>query len=262
MHRYKQIEYKTGAAIEIIKCVPRGCRKGEHKRDRKTSEEIRNANMRQAARKLTRKINANFRPGDWHVVLTYGRGSKPSKEAAQKNIKRFLGCLRKEYRKCGFELKYIQVTEYLSKSIHHHVIINNINDGKVTSADLVRKLWKDKGNPKFVGLYDDGEYSRLADYFVKETEKTFRSAESPFRQRFSCSRNLINPKPECRIRTSRNGWAMNPKPRDGYYIDQDSLYNGTDKLGYPYQRYVMVKIHPEYSDWIPDCGVRVKAAAE
>ena len=62
MHRYKQIEYKAGATLEIIKCVPRGLRTGCDRGKRKTKEEIAKANMRQAARKLVRKINANFRP--------------------------------------------------------------------------------------------------------------------------------------------------------------------------------------------------------
>ena len=69
MHRYKQIEYKAGATIEIVKCIPRKYRGGKGTpRAKKTREEIQEANMRQAARKLARKINANFRPGDWHVT--------------------------------------------------------------------------------------------------------------------------------------------------------------------------------------------------
>ena len=70
MHRYKQIEYKAGATIEVIKCIPRGCRKGADRGlgRKKTPEEMREANLRQAARKLARKINANFRPGDWHIT--------------------------------------------------------------------------------------------------------------------------------------------------------------------------------------------------
>lgn len=248
MHRYKQIEYKAGATIEIIKCIPRGSRGGVE-RQPKTGEEIREANMRQAARKLTRKINANFRPGDWHIILTYRKDDRPHPEEAYKNIKKIIKELRKEYRKHGFELKYIHVTEYLNKAIHHHLIINNVNDGKRTTSDYIRRLWTGKGNPKFIPLYDNGEYKKLADYFVKETEKTFREKSSPSKQRYSCSRNLVNPKPESRIRKTKTGWKQNPKPRTGYYIDQDSLYNGTDKLGYPYQRYVMVKINPEDRDW-------------
>ena len=51
MHRYKQIEYKAGATLEIIKCVPRGLRTGWGGK-RKTKEEIAKANMRQATLSL------------------------------------------------------------------------------------------------------------------------------------------------------------------------------------------------------------------
>lgn len=249
MHRYKQIEYKAGATIEIIKCVPRGCRKGEPRGEvrKKTMEEMREANMRQAARKLARKINANFRPGDWHITLTYRE--KPTAQQAQKNISTFLDKMRDRYKRQGFLFKYILVTEYKGKRIHHHIIVNNINDGKKTTTDYVREVWKGKGNPKFVSLYDNGEYRQLADYFVKETEKTFREDGTPFRQHFSCSRNLIIPKPTVKTKMVKKEWEMNPKPRKGYYIVQESLYNGYDRLGYRYQRYMMVKLNPQDSDW-------------
>lgn len=246
MHRYKQIEYKAGATVEIIKCIPRRRRKGEVSR-KKTREEMQEANMRQAARRLARKINANFKPGDWHVTLTYRE--KPSNEEAQKSISSFLDKMRDRYKRRGYQFKYVLVTEYKSKRIHHHIILNNINDGKKTTSDFIRETWKEKGNPKFVPLYDCGEYQKLAEYFVKETERTFRDEESPFKQRFSCSRNLVIPKPDVKLRKVKKSWEMNPKPRSGYYIVEDSLYNGFDWMGYPYQRYVMVKINPKDSDW-------------
>ena len=176
MHRYKLIEYKAGATIEIIKCIPRKYRGGKSiPREKKTREEIQGANMRQAARKLARKINANFMPGDWHVTLTYR--DKPTKEAAQECIANFLDRMRDRYKRRGHPLKYVLVTEYKGKRIHHHIILNNINDGKKTTADFVREIWKGKGNPKFVPLYDSGEYQTLAEYLIKETEKTFREED-------------------------------------------------------------------------------------
>ena len=178
MHRYKQIEYKAGATIEIVKCIPRKYRGGEGTpRAKKTREEIQEANMRQAARKLARKINANFKPGDWHVTLTYK--DKPTKEEAQEHIANFLDRMRDRYKRRGHPLKYVLVTEYKGKRIHHHVILNNINDGKRTTADFVREIWKGRGNPKFVSLYDSGEYQQLADYLIKETERTFREEDCP-----------------------------------------------------------------------------------
>lgn len=255
MHRYRQIEYKAGATIEVIKHIPVWCRKGvlpgQRELGRKTREEINKANMIQAARKLARKINANFKPGDLHVTLTYRKDARPDRQAAQKNLTKFLSGMRREYRRNGFELKYICVTEYKNKAIHHHMIINMVNNGKETTMSYIRRFWKGHGSPKFVQLYDNGEYQKLAEYLIKETEMTFREADSPVKQRYSCSRNLITPKPSYRNRKTKHGWKQEPKPRKGYYIDRDSLYNGYDRMGYPYQRYVMVKLEPTEADWEP-----------
>lgn len=249
MRKYKQIEYKAGATLEIIKCIPYGLRKGHlrEKAEKKTKEEIRAANVRQAARRLARKINANFKPGDYHITLTYRE--PVSNEEAEKRIQNFLDRMRDRFKRRGFSFKYILVTEYKNKRIHHHIIINHINDGKRTTIDHVREIWKGNGQQRFVPLYDSGEYQVLAEYFIKETEKTFRSEETPTAQRYTCSRNLIEPKPDIRNRKTKRGWEPDPKPRKGYYILPDSLYNGFDRLGFPYQRYVMVKINPQPSDW-------------
>lgn len=203
--------------------------------------------MRQAARKLARKINANFRPGDYHITLTYKEA--PSNKEAQEIIKKFIDRMRERFKGRGFSLKYILVTEYKNKRIHHHVIVNHINDGKKTTIDHVREIWKEYGKTRFVPMYDSGEYYTLADYLIKETEKTFRSEETPVAQRYSCSRNLITPKPETKVCKVKKGWEPDPQPRKGYYILPDSLFNGFDKLGYPYQRYIMVKLNPQPSDW-------------
>ncbi len=249
MREYKQITYWAGAVAEIVKYIPKGSRKGVARGPKKTKEEIQEANRKQAARRLARKINANFKPGDLHVTLTYRKEGRPTPEEAREILRKFLGKLRKEYKKHGFVLKYIHTTEYARKAIHHHLILNWVNDGKATTRDYVRTLWKGRGNPKYVDLYDTGEYQALADYLIKETERTFR--ESPERQRYGCSRNLVEPKVERRTKKAKRGWRKDPKPRKGYYIPPDSLYNGFDKLGYPYQRYMMVKLDPKEEDWDP-----------
>lgn len=250
MHRYRQIEIRCGAALEVVKCHPRGMRKGvERQPIQKSPEEIRDANMKQAAKRLARLINANFRPGDLHVTLTYRKENRPDPPEAQKNLEKFREALRNKYRKAGKELRWIAVTEYKNKAIHHHMIINNINDGVLTTADYIRKLWKGRGSPKFVQLYEDAEYTQLADYLIKETEKTFREPDSPVKQRYSCSRNLVKPKVTRKDKQIKGDWEQDPKPRKGYYIVKDSLYNGVDKLGYPYQSYIMVKLDPKEEDW-------------
>ena len=172
MHRYKQITYRAGAVLEIIKCIPRGCRKGVPRGPKKTKKEIEEANLKQAARKLARKINANFKPGDLHVVLTYRKEDRPSAEEAYDIIRDFIKRLRGEYRRHGAELKYVHATEYGRKAIHHHLIVNWVNDGKMTTRDYIRKLWKGRGSPKYVDLYDTGEYQTLADYLLNVSEQS------------------------------------------------------------------------------------------
>ena len=250
MHRYRQIEIICGAALEVIKCHPRGMRKGTKRQSvQKTPEAIREANMRQSARHLARLINANFRPGDLHVILTYRKENRPDRQQAKDNLDKFREAMRRKYKKAGKELRWIAVTEYKSKAIHHHMIINNVNDGVQTTADYIRELWRGRGSPKFVQLYDDAEYDQLADYLIKETEKTFREPDSPEKQRYSCSRNLAQPKVTRKDKQIKGDWEQDPKPRKGYYIVKDSLYNGVDKLGYMYQRYIMVKLDPKEEDW-------------
>lgn len=255
MHKYRLLEYRAGATIEIVKCYAMRQRKGQERDPsykKKTREEMQEANRRQAAKKLARLINANFRPGDLHVILTYVREKRPMPKEAQDKLKHFLDAMRKKYHKVMKEFKYIAATEYHRKAIHHHIILNNINDGAETTMDYIRKLWKEYGHPKYVQLYDDAEYEQLADYLIKETDKTFRDTGSPVKQRYSCSRNLVQPKVTKRNVETKWGWEKDPKPREGYYIKKDSLHNGFDKLGYEYQTYVMIKLNPTDEDWPSD----------
>lgn len=44
----------------------------------KTSAAQEKCNLRKAERKLTILLNANFEPGDWHLVIDYAPGNRPS----------------------------------------------------------------------------------------------------------------------------------------------------------------------------------------
>ena len=89
---YREITYKAGATKEIIRYYPKGTRKGITRGPirKKTREEIREANRRMAQRELERIMNANFRPGDWHVTLTYRKELRPTPEEARDTLKKFL----------------------------------------------------------------------------------------------------------------------------------------------------------------------------
>lgn len=201
-----------------------------------TPEDVKRNNENNAIKKLRRKIGCNFTPGDLHVVLTYAPSKRPDITGARKALKLFLDRMRYRYRKKGHELKYIITTEYKNKSIHHHVIMNEIGE----TPQLVRKLWK-AGNVFFTVLYSDGQYEDLAAYFVKETKETFKDSGNPH-TRYSCSRNLKEPV-EIVEKIDAYDWVEVPVPKKGYWIPKDSVIMGINPVtGRGYQNYTMVRI--------------------
>jgi len=106
---------------------------------------------------------------------------------------------------------------------------------------IVRRLWN-YGRPGFKLLDDTGQYKDLAAYLIKETNETFRKKDGGHKQRYSCSRNLITPPSKTKIVKAKS-WSPDPKPKKGYYIDQDTIYNGTDPFTKRlYQRYTMIRL--------------------
>lgn len=204
-----------------------------------TTEEMEKVNQRNAEKRLTALINCNFCEGDHHIVLTYRRDNRPVVNEARKNIKKFLRQLRKAYRREGTVLKYIMVTEYENKAIHHHIIINDLICGNTLRE--VRKLWSRHGGTNDKPLYSM-EFSDLATYFIKETSKTFRKHEGNARQRYSCSRNLIKPVTTTEVIRAAAKWLREPRTPKGYFIPRDSIYNGIDWTGRPYQEYILIRL--------------------
>ncbi len=235
---YKQKTYRCGKAVYIEKTQTRVYKKGEArvKRQKPTPEEKKEENARAARRRLAMKIAANFDENDFFITLTNKAGDRPDQKEAERRIKKFREELRKDYRKLGHELKYIIVTEYKNKSIHHHMIVNGIPE----TLKLVKKHWP-YGRPHYEQLDETGEYTVLAEYLVKETDKTFREADSIKKQRYSCSRNLIIPQPEIKRVTAKT-FRKEPKAWEGYEIIKASIVQGQSKVtGYMYQYYTMIR---------------------
>lgn len=238
---YFKTTITAGKTIEVHKSFT----KFEGKRKRSgncdlSPEQIEKINELNAEAKLARKINANFTEGDFHLILTYKKELRPLPHQAKKNICEFMRNMRREYKKFGAEFKYIQVTEYETTAIHHHLVINDVEGQRIEK--LVRSLWK-FGGPKFVPLDHSGQYRELAEYLIKETARTHKKKDGGQMQRYSCSRNLINPKPKTKIIKRATSWQADPKPIKGYYIDQNTLHNGVNPFtGREYQRYTMIKI--------------------
>ncbi len=240
---YFKTTVRAGKTIEVTKSYTRRvgppCRGG---REKPTPEEMEKVNQRNAERKLRLKLNAHFAEDDIFTTLTYRKDERPTPEQAKKNIKKLIDSLRKEFKKLGVELKYINVTEYKNKAIHHHLVINHIEGKDV--AKMIRRLWK-FGRPDFKFLDGTGQYKDLAAYLIKETSKTYKENKENgggHKQRYSCSRNLDMPPSKTEIVRRAVRWLPEPKPIKGYYIDKDTVYNGVDPFtGREYQRYTMVE---------------------
>ena len=176
-----------------------------------TPERVQQNNDRLAVKDLARKLNANFKHKDLHIVLTYA--VVPNRQQAKKDRAAFIKALRKEMRSQGKELKYIAVTEYEHTRIHHHIVINNFN------INTINELWT-KGFVKFSVLDETGNYTELAEYLIKETTKTFRKEDSLYKRRYSCSANLIKPVVKKEEVDPSELWD-DPEPIEGYYIPEE-----------------------------------------
>jgi hypothetical protein len=113
------------------------------------------------------------------------------------------------------EWKRVAVTEYENRRIHHHVVCSGID------REIIESRWK-YGHVNFRELYSKGCYHELADYLVKETEKTFRLEDAVNKQRYGHTRNLVMPviKQE---EISLTDMTKDPKPIKGYYIPKDRV---------------------------------------
>lgn len=258
---YLRKTWRAGRTVEIKKTysarygrkIPRGETVAE------SSEAQIKVNRDKAVAELRRILNANFAPGDWHAMFTYPQEVPPTPEQAKADREKFLRKLGRLYKSLGSELKRVTVTEYAHKRIHHHIVINDLPGG----MKPVKALWKEyiaetyytkeeraRGEPLHLRfpwsvLDDSGQYGELAEYLIKETEHTHRQAHGAQKWRYSCSRNLVRPKPKVEVISAKQ-WKKEPPERRGYYIDKNASYDGMSAVtGLPVQETVYVEITRE-----------------
>lgn len=247
----------AGSTIDF-KILKHNIKHNKNKRNKKvnaTPDDVAEINRRNAVVNLKRKINHNFIPGDWHLVLTYA-GDEPTKRQAKKDRTNFLRRLKDAAKKQGKEFKYIIVTEFENKRIHHHIVCTDIG------INLICDKWTN-GQVRPSRLDKKRNYVKLAEYLIKETSKTFRNHDCPFKRRFSCSRNIVNPvvKRE-RIKKAPELNGNDPKALKGYYIDMDSISRYENKqTGLEQIEYTMISLDiPRYKKWPK--GKPIKSSAK
>jgi hypothetical protein len=159
------------------------------KRIKPTEDAQRNQNEKDARKKITRLMNANFTPSDISITLSYAGEQPGSLEQARRDVQNYLRRVKRWREAHGLpEIKYIYVIEYVGEDgrkqrAHHHIVMSEMD------RDEAEKIWQ-RGRANSKRLKPD-EYGleALARYFIKT--KGHRAINE---KAWAASRNLKKPK--------------------------------------------------------------------
>lgn len=200
-----------------------------------TPEQVKKRNQYNKEKTARRKLRQYFDVNDYLVDYTYRKEERPSDTAeAKADFKRAMRIARKEYRKRGYELKWMRNIEVGTKNAWHiHFVVNRIPD-----TDIILKEAWDKGKVITQLLYEKGEFAELASYITKTPDTDNRLKESSY----STSRNLPLPEPEVFIHYRFPTWDEVKIP-EGFYLDKKSFKEGVNPFtGYKYRVYTLLRI--------------------
>ena len=152
--RYKRLTYIFPNAIEVYEYLDGryGARGSPRKKkDKPTKEQIRKRNQWNKERKARHKLRKWFKENDYLVTFTWRKADRPDNmREAVKILGKALRKIRAEYRKRGYELRYLRNIEVGTRGAWHiHMVVNRIQD-----ADLILKKAWNHGGVNFKLLYD------------------------------------------------------------------------------------------------------------
>lgn len=205
------------------------------KRRKATPEEIEKINQYNREKLARWKLRANFNVHDYFTDLTYRKDERPpNMDTAKKDFQKFIREVRNQYKKRGYELKWMRNIEVGTKNGWHiHLVINRYPDTDVILAEAWRK-----GKVINELMYQKGEFRLLAAYITKTPKTDPRLKETSY----STSRNLPVPEPEKKVYLKWETWKNVRVPK-GFYLDQDSLHEGVNPVtGYRYRHYTLLRI--------------------
>lgn len=233
----------AGKTIEVSKyysvrwhCV------GEKREPRQNeiTETQKKVNQRQAATTLRRLMNTNFEDGDLLVRLDFSRESFPEgSEDMQVMISKAVRKLRTEFKKASQELKYIYVKEIGPRGGRHiHMVMNKCD------IEIIRKCWP-HGGIHIDPLISNGQYGKIADYFIKYAARTEKTEGELIGKRWYASRNLKRPKITKKV-IPASKFRKKAKSKNGYIVQKDSVRSGFSELtGFEYFTYTLIKTDKE-----------------
>ena len=244
MAKFERIIYIAGKTLMIKEKAKRIRVKGEKRMPKSsiTAEKVWEYNLRQAIFNLAVLLNANFRPGDWSLQLTFAESMAIDevKAARDKCMRKLRDLCKKE----GIAFKWILVPHVAGDRYHFHLICNQ----EVPYA-LIKKAWVYGVAFEKAHLWDNPNYYQLAFYLMHEARelrdlKAGGEEEIPFTKRYSCSRNLIKPEPYKEDLT-RCDIEAEPKARKGYILDGEVQRYENLVNGMPCREYIQVSIEEE-----------------
>lgn len=213
------------------------------KKKKATPEQVAKINQYNKEKKARRRLRQYFRENDWFVTLTYRKDARPpDMKTVKKHFRTFITKVRKEYKKNDCELLWIRNIENTkTNNWHIHLVINDIPD----LIRLLNKLWPHGTVHDSKQLYKRGGFRDLAAYITKDEKSTRKELGQIMdhvvtEASYSTSRNMpLKPLKERILKR----WQEEPKPKQGWYIDKDSYFEGINPVtGYKYRHYTMFRI--------------------
>lgn len=235
----------SGAVLEVEKTFTIRY-KGKHTvrgpRKETTPEAMAKVNERNAKKNLARLLNCNFKKGDLYLTLTYKIDNRAaSAEDCKNDLAKFLRNVKLASKRRGLEFYYVAVSTFGERSMHHHVVMRC-----GLTMDELTKIWR-LGWINFKPLDGSGDYTQLADYLIKHTNKTFNdSAKRVHAKRYIHSRNMKKPIVKTEV-VGAESWRENVKAPKGYYLIKDSVVSDvSDLTGFPYQYYKCMSLNIQH----------------
>ncbi|MDE7445908.1 MAG: hypothetical protein K2N15_09460 [Lachnospiraceae bacterium] len=206
------------------------------KKENKTSEAQEKVNSRQAVKKLTWIFNENYDGTSLYTTWSYDKDKRPATmEELKKDVDRLMRNIRGQYKQKGDAAKYVCVVEVGERgAVHIHIVLNAIEVARL------KKCW-DKGWINIKPMDDSGQYSKLASYFIKYSEKTMKTSGGIFNKRYNSSKNLKIPQPTKTTVKSKNAYNHTIEIPQGWYLDKDSVAEAWHEVtGYMYFTYTLI----------------------
>ena len=234
---YVKLTVKAGKTVEVKKYYTYLYHNpgGREKRTQPTPESQRKLNQRKAADNLRWILNENFEDGDLLLTFTFKENPPENSEEMQKIMAKFFRRLRTANK----DVKYVYVKEIGPRgSRHAHAVIT------YTELKILKKFWP-YGSIQAEQLYTNGQYRKIAEYFIKYAAKTEQTEGALTGKRWYGSRNLSKPK-ITKKKISSKEFREEARIPKGIYLEKDSEIKGISEFtGFEYYGYTMIRTDKE-----------------